>query len=241
MFLIFIFFLLKSKGMKIILAGATGDIGSAIALSLIDKHELLLLYRDEEKRQALKGKLPKEASFLSIQECYNRLEEIKEAFINFSPDVFINAIGDGFYGKIEDIALKTMDESYEANFRVPFFLTQIAYDIFLKNRRGHIIFINSISALEGFPYGGAYCSMKFALRGLAEVVAKEGKRYGIRVTTLYLGIVDTKLLQKMPFRPKQGSLIPKEEIVKAINFALEIGPKTEIKEIILKNRRLLWR
>ncbi len=227
--------------MKIILAGATGDIGSAIALSLANRHELLLLYRNEQKKQALKQLLPKEGAFFSIQECYDQLEKIKEAFINFSPDIFINAIGDGFYDKVEEVSLRTMDASYEANFKVPFFLTQIAYHVFLKNKKGHIIFINSVSALEGFPYGVAYCPMKFALRGLAEVMAKEGKRYGINVTTLYLGIVDTKLLKKMPFSPKPSSLIPREEITKAINFILNIGSKTEIKEIILKNRKLVWR
>lgn len=227
--------------MRIIIAGATGDIGSAIALSLIDRHEFLLLYRSEEKKQALKRQLPKEASFFSIKGCYNRLEEIKEAFTSFSPDIFINAIGDGFYGKVEEVSLKTMDESYEANFRVPFFLTQIAYHVFLKSKKGHIILINSISALEGFPYGVAYCPMKFALKGLAEVMAKEGKRYGIKVTTIYLGIVDTKLLEKMPFSPKPGSLIPREEVTKTINFILDLGSKAEIKEIILKNRKLIWR
>lgn len=227
--------------MKIILAGATGDIGSTIALSLIDRHELLLLYRSEEKKQALKRQLSREGLFFSIEGCYERLGEIEGTFTDFCPNIFINAIGDGFYGKVEEISLKTLDESYEANLRVPFFLTQIAYRVFFKKKGGHIIFINSISALEGFPYGVAYCPMKFALKGLAEVMAKEGKRYGIKVTTIYLGIVDTKLLEKMPFSPRPSSLIPRREITKAINFVLDLGPKAEINEIILKNRKLLWR
>ncbi len=227
--------------MKVIIAGATGDIGKEIVKALIKEHTLLLLYRDERKKEALKEELEGNYSFLSIRELFSEPEIILSAFSSFAPDAFVNAIGDGFYAKVEDASLELIEASYEANLKVPFFLTQLVYKVFLKQKYGHIIFINSISGLEGFPYGVAYCPFKFALRGLAEVMYKEGKRYGIKVSSIYPGIVDTKLLQKMPFCPQKKCLISPHEVARAVTYLLSLPKEAEIKDLILKNTKLIWR
>ncbi|WP_457572214.1 SDR family oxidoreductase [Desulfovulcanus sp.] len=230
--------------MNIIIAGATGDIGTAISLLLCQKHpdaNLLLLYKDENKKQTLHKKLEKKnTQFLSIENLFANEEIILRTFSSFTPHAFINAIGDGFYAKVEEADQEIMDASYAANFKIPFYLTQLAYKIFLKQKNGHIIFINSVSGLEGFPYGALYCPFKFALRGLADVMYKEGKRYGIRVSSIYPGIVKTKLLNKMPFVPKKGILEP-DEVAGAVDYLLRLPPEAEVKDLVLKNSALAWR
>ena len=230
--------------MNIIIAGATGDIGTAISLFISRKHpdaNLLLLFRDEARKQILKKQLEgQNAQFLPITDPFANEEIILHAFSSFTPHAFINAIGDGFYAKVEDAKLGLMDASYEANFKVPFYLSQLAYKIFLKQKNGHIIFINSVSGLEGFPYGALYCPFKSALKGLADVMYKEGKRYGIRVSSIYPGIVKTRLLNKMPFVPKKGILEP-EEVARAVDYLLRLPPEAEVKDLVLKNCTLTWR
>ena len=228
--------------MRIFIAGATGDIGKAISETLASEHDLLLSYRDEEKKKELNSILiGNRFSFVCIKNLLKEAEKIKNTIFSFKPNIFINAIGDGFYAKVEEVTLDMMDASYEANFKIPFFLTQMVYCFFLSQKKGHIIMINSLSGLEGFPYGAAYCSMKFALRGLTEVIYKEGKRYGIQVTTIYPGIVKTKLIKKMPFCPKEKCLLSPKTIAKLIKYILNLEPTAEIKEIILKNKELIWR
>ncbi|MBT8763855.1 SDR family oxidoreductase [Desulfohalobiaceae bacterium Ax17] len=227
--------------MNIIIAGATGDIGTSISNLLSKNHSLLLLYKDENKREDLARKLEgRDVSFLSIQELFANEKMVLQAFSSFTPHVFINAIGDGFYAKVEDATLDLINSSYEANFKVPFYLTQLAYKVFLKQKHGYIVFVNSVSGLEGFPYGVAYCPFKFALRGLAEVMYKEGKRYGIKVSSIYPGIVKTKLLNKMPFIPKKGVLYP-DEVARAVDYLLCLPLEAEVKELVLKNSSLTWR
>jgi len=203
--------------MNVIIAGATGDIGRAIAKNLTLKHRLLLTYRDEEKKNSLAQDLPRteDVAFVSIKNLWEDAERIQKKFGLFTPEVFINAIGAGFYAKVEDTTL--------------------------KQKKGYVIFINSISGLEGFPYGTAYSAMKFALRGLAEVMYKEGKRYGVKVTSIFPGIVKTKLIQKMPFCPKEKCLLSPQIIANTIVYLLNLDPTVEIKEIILKNKELVWR
>jgi len=229
--------------MNVIIAGATGDIGRAIAKALAPGHRLLLTYRDQEKKNELAQDLSniEDIVFVSIKNLWEDAKVIEKKFDSFNPEIFINAIGAGFYAKVEDTTLEMLDASYETNLKIPFFLTQMAYNIFLKQKKGYVIFINSISGLEGFPYGTAYSAMKFALRGLAEVMYKEGKRYGIKVTSIFPGIVKTKLIQKMPFCPKEKCLLSPKIIANTIVYLLNLDPTVEIKEIILKNKELLWR
>ncbi|CAD7781925.1 MAG: putative oxidoreductase [Candidatus Methanoperedenaceae archaeon GB37] len=150
--------------MNVIIAGATGDIGRAIAKALAPGHRLLLTYRDQEKKNELAQDLSniEDIVFVSIKNLWEDAKVIEKKFDSFNPEIFINAIGAGFYAKVEDTTLEMLDASYETNLKIPFFLTQMAYNIFLKQKKGYVIFINSISGLEGFPYGTAYSAMKFA-------------------------------------------------------------------------------
>jgi NADP-dependent 3-hydroxy acid dehydrogenase YdfG len=69
---------------------------------------------------------------------------------------------------------------------------------------------------------------------------KEGKRYGIKVTNIFPGIVKTKLIQKMPFCPKEKCLLPPQIIANTVVYLLNLDPTVEVKEITLKNKELLW-
>jgi len=227
--------------MKIILAGATGDIGTAIAQKLYESgHELFLLYRDKQKLECLLARLRAEHKISSFPLSPLDLGNLEKELRVFKPDVFITALGDGYYNKIENISLDELDSCYVANFRLNFALIQKSYQIFLAQKKGHIILINSVSGLEGFPYGGMYCSFKFALRGLAEVLYKEGKRYNIRVSSIYPGVVKTKLLHKMPFKPKEKDCILPKDIAKAVEFILNQPLYSEIKDLVIKNNSLHW-
>ncbi|SDN20283.1 NADP-dependent 3-hydroxy acid dehydrogenase YdfG [Desulfonauticus submarinus] len=226
--------------MKVVIAGATGDIGKAVAKELLHQgYNLLLLYRSEEKRQTLEQELGTFGiNFFCIKNFDS--QQFKKSLDDFLPTAFVNAIGDGFYNKIENITVEELDNCYESNFKVPFFISQCIFSFFKKNKKGHIVFINSISGLEGFPYGGAYCSFKFALRGLAEVMYKEGKRYNIKISSIYPGVVNTKLLEKMPFRPKIKDCLDPKDIALAVKYILELPYQVEIKDLILKNTSLHW-
>jgi NADP-dependent 3-hydroxy acid dehydrogenase YdfG len=64
----------------------------------------------------------------------------------------------------------------------------------IRRRRGLVVFINSDAGLESYPNFGAYSASKFALRALADALRKEEMPNGVRVTSLYPGKTDTKLL-----------------------------------------------
>ena len=68
---------------------------------------------------------------------------------------------------------------------------EISYMI--QRNSGVIVNINSGAGKTGFSDLSSYCASKFGLAGLAESLALEVKSYNIRVTTIFLGQVATRM------------------------------------------------
>jgi 3-oxoacyl-[acyl-carrier protein] reductase len=58
---------------------------------------------------------------------------------------------------------------------------------------GVIVNVNSGSGKVGFENFSSYCASKFGLVGLAESTALEVNSYNIRILTIFLGQVATKI------------------------------------------------
>jgi NAD(P)-dependent dehydrogenase (short-subunit alcohol dehydrogenase family) len=63
----------------------------------------------------------------------------------------------------------------------------------LRTSRGRVVFMSSISGRVSTPFMGAYAGSKFALEGLADALRVELRPWGIRVTLVEPGSIDTDL------------------------------------------------
>ena len=68
----------------------------------------------------------------------------------------------------------------------------VAKELVKQGNGGKIINISSSAGVEGISRFGAYCSSKFAVRGLTQVLAKELGEYGIQVNAICPGMVVTE-------------------------------------------------
>lgn len=91
---------------------------------------------------------------------------------------------------------------------------------------GAIVNISSLAAHNGFYGHGAYGSSKWALRGVSRTAAVELGPLGIRVNSLYPGMVDTAML------PPAGD--PGTQAARTAHVPLgRVGQPTEIAEAVL--------
>lgn len=100
----------------------------------------------------------------------------------------------------------TVENIIEINLRGVTNAFAIATDIFLKQsglRKGHLAAIGSVAGFVGLPGAAAYSASKAAVLTLCESLAIDLPRYGIDVTAIAPGFIDTPLTQqndhKMPF------------------------------------------
>jgi NADP-dependent 3-hydroxy acid dehydrogenase YdfG len=64
-----------------------------------------------------------------------------------------------------------------------------------ERKNGHIINIGSIAGKEVYPNGNVYCASKFAVDALTEGMRMDLNSYGIKVTSINPGLVDTEFAQ----------------------------------------------
>jgi NAD(P)-dependent dehydrogenase (short-subunit alcohol dehydrogenase family) len=107
-----------------------------------------------------------------------------------------------------------------------------------QRRDGLIVNISSISGKRASQLGGvAYSASKFAMTALGLCVANEDNAYGIRVTNVYPGEVDTPILE---FRPQKvsdehrRSILQPEDIGQVVLSIALLPPRVHVPEIIVK-------
>lgn len=107
-------------------------------------------------------------------------------------DVLINAAGQLSTGSIENTTLADWDSMMNVNLRAVFHLMQLAVP-HLRERKGNIVNVSSVTGLRAFPNVLAYCVSKAALDQLTRCAALELASAGVRVNAVNPGVVETGL------------------------------------------------
>jgi len=110
-----------------------------------------------------------------------------------SPTVVINNAGVAYTGSLAEMPLEQWQRLMQLNLSAVFQVCQSLLPRLRQAGGGHIINLNSHAAHQAFPDWGAYCVSKAALLSLSRCLAVEERPFGIRVSTLTLGAVNTPL------------------------------------------------
>ncbi|ACM25324.1 oxidoreductase [Agrobacterium rhizogenes] len=102
-------------------------------------------------------------------------------------DVLINNAGYGHEGTLEESPLDEMRRQFDVNVFGAVAMIKAVLPFMRRRRAGHIINITSMGGFITMPGIAYYCGSKFALEGISEVLAKEVKDFGIKVTAVAPG------------------------------------------------------
>ena len=163
------------RGASVLVAGATGGIGSAIARELDRRGaRLTLVARDARRLEDLAVPGTRCACDLrSPQAC----EETVAAAGRL--DVLVNCVGVVAFGAVTDLSVETLDELFRANVLVAILLARASLPVL--QRGGAIVNISGVIAERNLPGMAAYGPSKAAVRSFDEALAREARRSGIRV------------------------------------------------------------
>jgi NAD(P)-dependent dehydrogenase (short-subunit alcohol dehydrogenase family) len=109
----------------------------------------------------------------------------------------------------------------------------------MKARRdGLIVNVNSTSGVRAGLLGGvAYNASKFAMSALGISVAQEVRDFGIRVTNIYPGEVDTPILEHRPVpvsAEHRARILQPEDVAAVLVTIASLPPRANVSEIIIK-------
>ena len=105
-------------------------------------------------------------------------------------DVLINNAGYGAMGPLLDGGTQAMQQQFQTNVFSVVGVTQALFPA-LRQRKGLVVNIGSVSGVLVTPFAGAYCASKAAVHALSDALRMELAPFGVRVMEVQPGAIDT--------------------------------------------------
>ncbi len=208
------------KNKVIVITGAGSGIGRATALAFAKEGAVLVIADKDEQRlktvqgeiQSLGAKALIKPTDVSDKEQVRQLSEFVIREMG-RVDILHNNAGVSVGGRIEDTPLEDWEWLLGINlwgviYGVHYFLPSM-----IKQRSGHIVNTSSVLGLAATPATGTYSTAKFAVTGLGEALRPEVRKYGIGVTTVCPGLINTRIVADGRMKTKDGNRSNKENVV----------------------------
>lgn len=106
-------------------------------------------------------------------------------------DVVVNNAGYGLFGHVEELSPQQLRDQLDVNLFGALHVTQAALPYLREQGSGHVVQVSSSSGVAAWPGLGGYHASKWALEGLSDALAQEVAPFGITVTLVEPGPVDT--------------------------------------------------
>lgn len=191
----------------VLVTGAAGQLGSAIAAALAGRGAaLVLLDRSAAGLDAVAAALPSgtsvvtlpadvtadgapEAALVLALERFGRLE----ALVN-------NAGVEGPIARAEDVDVADVRRLFEINVVALLRFSGVAVRYFRSQRAGRIVNVASGAGLGGTALMAPYSASKHAVVGLTRSMAKEAAADGIAINAVCPGCVDSPMMERIETR-----------------------------------------
>lgn len=212
---------MQISGSRVLLTGATGGIGQAIARALRRHGADLLL---TGRRLEVLGPLATELDARAIAVDLADSGEVQRLIDEAGPvDILIANAALPASGLLDSYSVEQIDRSLDVNLRAPIVLAHALLPAMLERGHGHLVFIGSLQSKAPTPGAALYNASKFALRGFATALRGDLRTSGVGVSIVYPGFIrDAGLFAetgvKLP--PGVGTRSP-DDVAKAVLRAIE--------------------
>jgi uncharacterized protein len=172
---------------NVLLTGATGGIGHVIARALAARGASLIV---NGRRADVLEPLARELSArpivtdLSDRESPDRLVEQAGKV-----DVLVANAAMPASGELTDLTQDQIDRMLDVNLRAPIALARALVPGMIERRRGHMVFISSLSGKGAAPASSVYSATKFGLRGFALGLREDMRPHGVGVSVVLPGFI----------------------------------------------------
>jgi uncharacterized protein len=191
------------QGKWAVVTGASAGIGEALAVELAQAGvHLVLTARRRDRLDALAERLRNQHSIqtkvivadLAQPEAPQQIFDATEGS-GLVVGLLVNNAGFGEYGEFLHSKLEMQVNMVQVNCTAVVHLTRLFLPAMVKRRQGAVLIVASTAAYQPVAYMATYAASKAFDRMLAEALAEEMKRYGVRVSALCPGPTESEFQQ----------------------------------------------
>ncbi len=156
---------MQISGSTVLLTGATGGIGHAIARELHARGaELILTGRRTEMLEPLAAELGARALAIDLSDS----SEVERLAVEAGEiDILVANAALPASGRLETYTQEQIDRALDVNLRAPILLAHALLGAMVARGRGHLLFVSSLQGKAATPGASVYCASKFGIRGFA--------------------------------------------------------------------------
>ncbi len=229
------------NGARVLLTGATGGLGQAIARALHERGATLTL--TGRRVDVLEGAASELGDRVDAKSLDLSDADAVERFAAEAGEVDVLVANAGLQagGPLLDFEPDQIDRALDVNLRAPIQLARALAPAMVERGDGHLVFISSIAGKVANPGSSLYSGTKFGLRGFAFGLSEDLRGTGVGVTTVFPGFVRGAGMfhdagVKLP--PGIGTRSP-EQVAAAVLKGIESG-RAEIDVAPLPQRAGGW-
>lgn len=223
--------------MKIALVtGASSGIGYEISKKLLDlNYQVYALARDFSKIEL------EDINFIKINCDLSKLDDLEKKLYSLKKipfDLIVNAAGQGYFGRHEEQNISKIKNMIAVNLQAPLIICQFFLRT-LKERKGTIINVSSITAKKESPLGAAYSATKAGLSHFGKSLFEESRKYGLKVVTLHPDMTKTNFYKNTFFECDEDrqAYINVWDIAEALDFILKQNTNIVITDITIRPQK----
>ncbi len=194
------------SGKAVIVTGAGGGIGRAVALLFADEGASILAADIdagllEETLRLIQEQGGKGVAYrLDVTHWAEVQGMVDRALGEFGRvDVLVTSAGiQGMHNPVQDLTLEEWDRVHAVNLTGVFYCCKAVIPPMVRQQSGAIVNMASIAGKEGNPMQAAYSSSKAGVIALTKSLGKELAPLGIRVNCIAPSMIDTDLVKTVP-------------------------------------------
>jgi short-subunit dehydrogenase len=181
---------MELTGKTVLLTGATGGLGRAIAVALADRGaRLILSSRKPQELDELAASLAGDGHRTIVSDLAEEGAALALLADAGEIDVLVANAALPASGKLDGFTAEQVDRALRVNLEAPIQMTRELIPAFTKRGSGHFVFVSSISGKTATARASLYAATKFGIRGFALCLRDDLRPAGVGVSVVSPGAI----------------------------------------------------
>jgi len=177
-------------GKTVLLTGATGGLGRAIAEALAARGATLVLSsRKEAELELLSESLPGSGHRTVVIDLADESGALALLEAAGDIDILVANAALPASGKLDHYSQEQIERALRVNLEVPIRMARELVSAWSGRGSGHMVFVSSLSGKAATARASLYCATKFGLRGFALALREDLRGSGIGVSVVMPGMI----------------------------------------------------
>ena len=184
--------MVELSGRTVLLTGATGGLGRAIAKALAGRGaKVVLSSRKAEELQTLAGELPGEGHRTVVSDLAEDGAALKLLAEVGDIDILVANAGLPGSGRLDGFSQDEIGRALRVNLESPIRMTRELIPQMQERGQGHLVYVSSLSGKAATARASLYAATKFGLRGFAFCLRDDLRAAGVGVSVISPGAISS--------------------------------------------------